>query len=66
MIILARASALKKTNTQENAKSEGKIERSKEIATNLVKLGIAIDTIMQATDLSQQDILALKTENANT
>ena len=43
--------------TEKKAKSE--------IAKNLLEIGIAIDKIMRVTGLSQQDILELKTENAN-
>ena len=46
---------------------EAKVEKraKNEIAKNLLKIGIAIDKIMEATGLSQQDILALKSETTN-
>lgn len=44
---------------------KAKEKRDREIAKNLLNIGIAIDKIMEATGLSQQDILELKTENAN-
>ncbi|MBQ7606533.1 MAG: Rpn family recombination-promoting nuclease/putative transposase [Desulfovibrionaceae bacterium] len=50
---------------EKRAKEEARNERDREIAKNLLEIGIAIDKIMQATGMSQKDILALKTENAN-
>ncbi|MBO4335662.1 MAG: hypothetical protein J5846_07505, partial [Desulfovibrio sp.] len=45
---------------------EARVEKraKQEIAKNLIKIGLAIDKIMEATGLSQQDILALRPENA--
>ena len=48
----------------EDAKSEGKIEKSKEIAKKMLDLNEALEKIIQLTDLSKQDILALKSEKA--
>ena len=36
-----------------------------EIANNLLKIGLTIEQIIQATGLSHADILAIKTKNAN-
>ena len=40
-------------------------EKTNEIAKNLLNIWLAIEQIMQATELSQQDVLSLKNQNAN-
>ena len=52
-------------NWEASVEKRAKEKRDREIAKNLLNIGIAIDKIMEATGLSQQDILELKTENAN-
>ena len=48
-----------------DADKKARKENSKEIAKNLLNIGLAIEQIMQATGLSQQDVLSLKNQNAN-
>ncbi|MBQ9536932.1 MAG: hypothetical protein IJU79_03980 [Desulfovibrionaceae bacterium] len=40
-------------------------ERAREIAKNLLKIGLTVEKIIEATGLAKEDILALKTQNAN-
>ncbi|MDR1225695.1 MAG: Rpn family recombination-promoting nuclease/putative transposase [Prevotellaceae bacterium] len=41
-------------------RAEGKAERSKEVALNLLKLGISLEDIMQSTGLTKEEIQALQ------
>ena len=43
-------------------KIEGKIEEKIEIATNLLKAGVSIEIVINATGLSKEQIEKLKTE----
>ncbi|MBQ9195564.1 MAG: hypothetical protein IJV63_05845 [Bacteroidales bacterium] len=43
----------------EYARKEGREEKTRETARNLLHLGVAVDIISQATGLSEQEILAL-------
>ena len=42
-----------------DAREEGREERSKEIARNLLKTGLSVELIAQATGLTQQEIETL-------
>ena len=46
-------------------REDAKFERSKEIAKKMLDVNEALEKIIQVTDLSKQDILALKSEKAN-
>ena len=49
----------------ERVKKGAKEENTNKIAKNLLDLWLAIEKIIQATGLSEQDILSLKTKKAN-
>ena len=59
---------LERVEKRAEIKAEIKAEKRtrEEIANNLLKIGLAIEQIIQATGLSHADILAIKTKNANT